>query len=160
MRCDEALGREDVLDLGGADAERQRAERAVRRGVAVAADDRHARLGEPELGPDDVDDALQRRAEAVERDAELGAVALERLDLDAAELVLDELGDRRAVGGAVVVGGRDRAIGPADRAAGQAQAVEGLRARDLVDEVQVDEQQARRDLVGLPELVEQGLGHR
>jgi hypothetical protein len=35
-----------VLDLGGADAERERAERAVRGRVGVAAHDGHARLGE------------------------------------------------------------------------------------------------------------------
>ena len=90
------------------------------------------------------------RAERVDRDAELLAVALERLDLDAAELVLDERGGRRAVGRHVVVGGGERAVGAADRAAGQPQAVEGLRARDLVDEVQVDVDQARRHLVALP----------
>ena len=54
------------------------------------------------------------------------------------ELVADARGDRRAVGRHVVVGGGERAVGPADLAAGQPQAVEGLRARDLVDEVQVD----------------------
>ena len=37
------LRREHVLDLGRADPERERAERAVRRRVRVAADDRHAR---------------------------------------------------------------------------------------------------------------------
>ena len=78
---DQALRGEHVLDLAGADAERQRAERAVRGGVAVAADDRHARLGEAELGPDDVHDALVLGAQRVDRDAELRAVALERLDL-------------------------------------------------------------------------------
>ena len=36
----------------------ERAEGAVRRGVAVAAHDRHAGLGQPQLGPDDVDDPL------------------------------------------------------------------------------------------------------
>src|SRR3546814_14147855 len=55
---DQRLGGQDVLDLGGADAEGERAERTVRRGVAVAADDRHAGLGQPLLRPDDVDDAL------------------------------------------------------------------------------------------------------
>ncbi len=55
---EQALGRQHVLDLAGADAEGQRAERAVRRGVAVAADDGHARLGQPQLRADDVDDAL------------------------------------------------------------------------------------------------------
>ena len=48
-RLQQRLRREHVLDLGRADAERERAERAVRRGVAVAADDRHPRLRQPEL---------------------------------------------------------------------------------------------------------------
>ena len=42
----QALGGEHVLDLGGADAEGERPEGAVGRGVRVAADDRHARLGD------------------------------------------------------------------------------------------------------------------
>ena len=46
---DQALGRQHVLDLGGADAEGQRAEGAVGGGVAVAADDRHPRLGHAQL---------------------------------------------------------------------------------------------------------------
>ena len=50
------------------------------RGVAVAADDGLAGLGDAELRPDDVDDALRglngRRAEP-----EIGAVLLQRLDL-------------------------------------------------------------------------------
>ena len=54
------LGGEDVLDLAGADAERQGPEGAVRRGVAVAADDGHARLGDAELRADHVDDPLAR----------------------------------------------------------------------------------------------------
>ena len=45
-------------------------------------------------------------------------------------------------------------------AAVQAQAVEGLRARDLVHEVQVDVDEARGHLVGGPDLVEQrGCAH-
>ena len=54
----ECLGREHVFDLTGADPEGQRAEGAVGRGVRVAADDRHARLGHAEFGSDHVDDAL------------------------------------------------------------------------------------------------------
>ena len=68
------LGRQDVLDLAGADAEGQRAERAVGAGVAVAADDGHARLGQAQFRADDVDDALPPGVEVVERDAELLAV--------------------------------------------------------------------------------------
>jgi hypothetical protein len=41
----------DVLDLAGADAVRQRAERAVRGGVRVAADHRHAGQGGARSGP-------------------------------------------------------------------------------------------------------------
>ena len=54
---------------------------------------------------------------------------------------------------------RERAVRAADLAAGQAEAVERLRARDLVDHVQVDVEQPGRDLVGLPDLVEQRLRH-
>ena len=154
------LGGEHVLDLARADAERERAERAVRGGVRVAADDRHAGLGDAELGPDDVHDPLAVGAERVERDAELVAVGLERLDLAARERVVDLRADRRAVGRHVVVGGGERAVRAADLAAGEPQALEGLRARDLVDEVEVDVDEPGRDLVRGPDLVEQrGGGH-
>ena len=79
-----------VLDLARADPERQGAERAVRGGVAVAADHGHARLGQPELRADDVHDALVDVAHRVEPHAELLAVAAQRLDLGPA----DEVGDR------------------------------------------------------------------
>ena len=157
---DQALGREHVLDLGGADPEGERAEGAVGRGVAVAADDRQPRLGEPELGPDHVHDPLAVGADRVDRDPELLAVSLQRLDLDARELVGDQLRRRRPVGGHVVVGGGDRPVGPADLAPLEPQPVERLRRGDLVDEVQVDVDQPLGDLVGLPDLVEHGPRHR
>ena len=72
---------EDVLDLARADAEGERAEGAVRGGVRVAADDRHPRLGQAELGADHVDDAVAAVAERIQAHAELGAVARERLEL-------------------------------------------------------------------------------
>ena len=74
-RLRERLRGEHVLDLAGADAERERPERAVRRRVAVAAHDRHAGLREALLGPDHVDDALVGIAHREDGDAELGAVA-------------------------------------------------------------------------------------
>ena len=52
------LRRQHVLDLAGADAVRQRAERAVGRGVRIAADDRHAGQRRALLRADHVDDAL------------------------------------------------------------------------------------------------------
>ena len=139
---DHALRREHVLDLARADPEGQRAEGPVGGGVRVAADDRHAGLGDAELGADHVDDPLARGSERVDGDAELLAVALERLHLHARERVLDPRRHGRAVGGGVVVGGRERAVGPANAPAGEPQPVEGLGAGDLVHEMQVDVEQA------------------
>ena len=127
---------EHVLDLRCADAHRERAERAVRGRVAVAAHDRHAGLRQAQLRPDDVHDALLDVAHRVQPDAELLAVAPQRLDLGARDGVGDRLVDvdRRHV---VVLGG-DGQIGPAHRAPGEPQPVERLRAGDLVHEVQID----------------------
>ncbi len=136
----QGLGGEDVLDLAGADAERQRAEGAVGGGVGVAADDGHAGLREALLRADDVDDALAGRVHRVQGDAELGAVVAQRLDLLAAR---SGRRSRRSVSwvgtlwSSVAIG----ELGVADAAAGEAQAVERLRAGDLVDEVEVDEEQ-------------------
>ena len=108
----------------------------MRGGVAVAADDRHARLRESQLGADDVDDALLRIVQIVQADAELAAVVAQRVDL----LLRDRIGDRQAaIGrGHVVVGRGDGQFRPAHFAAGQAQAFERLGAGHFVDQVQVD----------------------
>ena len=55
------------------------AEGAVGAGVAVAASERHARLGKPELRSDDVDDALVHAVQAEKLHAELCDVFFERL---------------------------------------------------------------------------------
>jgi hypothetical protein len=132
----QGLGREDVLDLRRTDAEGDRTERAVRAGVAVTADDRHAGLRQAELWTDDVDDALVEVAERVQPDAELFGVPAQRLDLGAGDGVLDRLVpvERRDV---VVLGG-DGQVGAADGSPAQPQPLERLGAGDLVDEVQVD----------------------
>ncbi len=112
-------------------------ERTVGRGVAVTADDRHTRLGQAQLRPDDVDDALFDVTHRIEADPpELGAVAPQRLDLGARDRIGDRLVDvlRRHV----VVFGGDGQIGAANGPSRQPKSVERLRAGDLVDEVQVD----------------------
>src|SRR5947199_333009 len=58
LGLDQRLGRQHVLDLGGADAVGERAEGAVSGGVAIATDERSAGEREALLGSDDVDDAL------------------------------------------------------------------------------------------------------
>ena len=128
----------DVLDFAGADAEGQGAEGSVGAGVGVAADDGHAGFGEAELGADDVDDALVGRLDVEELDAEVGAVFAQGFDLFGGDLVDDVEAVFDAAGGDVVVDGGEGAVGAAELAAGQAEAVEGLRAGDLVDEMEVD----------------------
>ena len=141
LLLDQRLGGEHVLDLGRADAMGERAEGAVGRGVAVAADDGHAGEREALLGPDDVDDALAA-VELVEiLDAEILGVLGERRDLDRRFRIVDAVA---AVGGRhVVVDDGERLLRRAHLPAGQAQALEGLRARHLVDEVPVDIEDAR-----------------
>jgi hypothetical protein len=135
----QALRREDVFDLGGADPESQRAESAVRRGVRIAADDRHPGLREALFGAENVNDALFDPVEIVKPDAELAGVFSQRLDL---------LGGDPVVEGQMTVDRRDRVVerregqlGPAHAAAGEPQAFEGLRARHFVHEVQIDVKQ-------------------
>ena len=77
----QALRRQHVADFGGADAERERAERAVRGGVAVAADDGHAGLRRAEFGADHVHDAAMRAVPALQFDAEFARVRFELRDL-------------------------------------------------------------------------------
>ena len=137
---DQRLRREHVLDFGRADAVGERAERAVGRGVAVAADDRHARQGEALLRADDVADAL-----AV---VEL-VVIFEAEHLGVLGEVGDLLGAFRIGIGLAAVGGRHVVIDHEQRllrrvhlAAGEAQPFERLRRCHLVDEMAVDVEQA------------------
>ncbi len=70
-------------------------------------------------------------------DAELGRIGGQRLDLDAAFLVLDaEMAIRR--GRHVVVDNGQRLLRRAHRAVGHAQTFERLRARHFVDEMAID----------------------
>ncbi len=74
-----------------------------------------------------------------ELDAELGAVFAQGVR-SASQAIWSTMWRRSSAlrGGDVVVDGGDGAVGAAELAAGHAEAVEGLRAGDLVDEVKVD----------------------
>jgi hypothetical protein len=157
-----------VLDLARADAEGERAERPVGGRVRVAADDRHARLGDAHLRADHVHDALAGVAHRVQPDAELRRVPAQRLELRAGNRVGHRGAwtlDRRSradagVGRDVVVLGGEGQVRPAHLTPGGAQAVEGLGAGDLVHEVQVDEEQVwltlgAADDVRVPDLLRQ-----
>ena len=135
----QGLSGEHVLNLAGADAEGQRAERAVRGGVGVAAHDRHAGLGQAQLRANDVDDSLVGVAQGVQADAELLGVLTQGVDLGAARNVRD--GQVDVDRGRVVILGRDRQIGAANLSSREAQALERLGARHFVHEVEVDVEQ-------------------
>ena len=132
----QGLRRQHVLDFARANAKSQRAERAVRRSVAVAANDRHARLGVAQLRPDHVHDSLPRIIQIVVGNAELVAVVAQRVDL----FLRDHVDNRQAAvgGGHIVVGRGHGLLGPADSAAHLPQPREGLRTGDLMYQVQVD----------------------
>ena len=119
---------------------RQRAERAVRRGVAVAANDGGAGQSEALLRADDVDDALPLVELVVVFDAEVLGVLRQRGDL---------LGAFRIGIGLAAVGGRHVVIDHGQRllrrmnlAARSAQAFERLRRGHLVHQMAVDIEEA------------------
>lgn len=141
---------------------------AVGRCVRVAADHRHARQRCALLRANHVDDALTNIVHLEFEDAEVVAVLIQRLHLDARGFVGNGIDARLAIrrGRHVVVDGGDVGIDAPGLALGQAQAFERLRRSHFVQDVAVDVDQRRTiiaalDLMHFPELVVQRLaGHR
>ena len=151
----QCLRSQNMFNLGGADAVRERAERAVRGGVRVAADHGHAGQGGAVLRTDDVHDALPLGHEReVGRGTELAHVVVQRGDLRLADGVGDAVvAELPARGRRVVVcRGDDRADAP-DWAFGNAQTFKGLRAGDLVDEVAVYVEHRRAVVLGVDDVL-------
>ena len=137
------------------------AERAVGRGVRVAAHDDHARLGEPQLGADDVHDPLLQGVQIEQLHPELAGVPPEGIELAGGDLVGD--GQPPVPGGHVMVHCGLGQVGPAYPAPGQAEPLEGLGRGYLVHQVKIDVEQRRPtrllvDDMGVPDLLEQGTG--
>src|SRR6201987_4496804 len=159
---DQGLGGQHMLYLRCADAEGQGTHGSVRRGMTVAADDGYAGLAQPLLRPDDMDDTLVDAVHLEVRDPEFLDVALEHVDLQLRLGILDAGHTRRTVDRRdVVIGYRHRRIRPANLAARELQPFEGLRRRDLVDQVKIDVDQVgvfalRGDDVVVPDLVKKG----
>ena len=114
-----------MLDFRSSNAKCQRPKCAVRAGVAVAADNGHARLRQSQFRADHVHDALLGGIHIEQRHAELFAVLLQGLNLPRR----NGIGDGRAarLGGNVVVDRRDRALRLAHLATGHSQSLERLR---------------------------------
>ena len=140
------LRRQHMFDLAGADPEGERADAAMRGGVAVAADDGGAGEREALFRPDHMNDALRRGGGGNVGHAEFGGVALQRGELRGAFRIRDRqlAAVRRQArsGGQVVVGDRQGQLGPADPASGHAQALERLRAGHFVHEMAIDIEEA------------------
>ncbi len=156
-----------MLDLAGADAEGERADAAVSRSVRIAAHDGRSGKREALLGPDDMDDALFGSSGADAGDAEFGGVAPQRGKLRGALGIgdgqLGAIGREARGGGQIVIGDRECQIGAAHPATGRAQALEGLRAGDFVDQVPVDIEEAGAvraalDEMGVPDLLVERAG--
>ena len=137
----QALAREHVFDLTGADAKRERSEGAVRSGVRISADDGLAWLGEAHFRADDMDDPLMRALISERGDAELFAVVFELADLGLRDLVDDR--ERERMRRTRMVDSAERQVRPADGESAIAEALEGLRGRHFVDQVEVDVNQRR-----------------
>ena len=135
------LRRQHLLDLGGADAEGERSQRPVRRGVRIAAHDRLSRQREAKFGADHVDDTLSPVEQGNVGHAECSDVRLERCDLRPRLRLVDAAAP--VAGRDIVIDHCQRRVGPPDRTAGAAQPVEGLRAVHLVEQVTVDIEHAR-----------------
>ena len=143
----------------------QGAERAMGRGVGIAADDGHAGLGAALLGPDHVDDAVAHVAHGEELDPVVLDVPRQRLELQARLIVGDGVDpEALALGRHVVVGHRQSAVRPAHGAFRGPKSGERLRRGHLMDQVQVDIEDRLAvllgDDVGVPDLVVESLaGH-
>ncbi len=106
-----------VLDLAGADAERQSPKRAMGRSMAVAANDGHPRLRVAQLGTDDMDNTLLRVVQVVVLDAKLLAIVAKRIDL----FFRDQVENRQAAIGRrhIVVSRCNSSLSPPNRTTSQ-----------------------------------------
>src|SRR5262249_40750718 len=147
---EQALGGQDVSHLGRPDAERERPESAVRAGVAVAAYDGRARMSQPQLGSNHVDDALPVTAYPVKLNPKPAAIALQLRHLGGSLLVGEgQPAVRTSCRWHRMVGGGDGAFRPPYPKTSLPQQRERLGRSHLVNQVEVDIKH-RRSLDGLP----------
>ena len=168
LALQQALGGQHMADLGRADAERQRPEGPMGGRMAVAADHGHPWLSQAQFRSHDMDHAPVVGVPTRQGHAMGVAVFLQPMHLSLSlgrDIGFQPVQTRRQGRGRMVQG----RIGPAGTAhlqAARLDLAEGLGAGDLVDQVQVDIQHARRigrfrpHDMGVPDLVEQGFGIR
>jgi hypothetical protein len=161
FRLDESLGGENVFDFAGADTESESAERAVRGGVTVAADDGLPGLSDAELRADYVDDALVFAVHVKQTDAEFFAILFESFKLQLGVLVED--GQGAIGGGDGMVHHGEGEIGATNFTAFGTEPSKGLRGSAFVDQVAVNVDDGRlaglfADDVVIPDFLIEGFG--
>jgi hypothetical protein len=110
--------------------------------VAIAADNRHARLGQAEFRANNVNNSLSPIPNIVERNSRVLAVLAESLHLLGCDLVLnDEAVFRR--GWHVVVDSRERQVGTTHLPACKTEPLERLWRSDFVYQMKVDVNEGR-----------------
>ena len=125
-----------MFDFAGSNPKRERAKRAVGRGVGVTTHHSGSRLRQTQLRAHHVYDPLLHVTQGVQADAEFFSVLAQGFDLGAAGEVGDGFVDVNGRG--VVVLRCDCEVGAAYFAACESQAFERLWAGDFVDEVEVN----------------------
>jgi hypothetical protein len=150
-----------MFDLGGANSKCESTKGSVSARVAIAAHHGASGQRDAEGGSDNVHDALFFFAVPEERDAKLPTVAGEGGELLSGET---RFVDFSAIGGDVVVYGRECEVGTTDRPVLLSKTIEGLGRSDLMDQMTVDVEEHPTvgklgDNVRLPNLVEEGRAH-
>ncbi len=133
---DQALRRQEMLDVGSPDTKCQGAEGAMRGRMGIAARDGHAGQDLALLRSDDMKNALANVLQCVERDAVLRAVPVQCLDLQARDLTMHSAFpvNRRNI----VIRRRNSRFCSPHAAPCQPKPIERLRARDFVHEVTIN----------------------
>src|SRR5690606_21144324 len=122
--------------LAGTNTEGNSPERAVRRGMAVATNDGHARLGDAQFRPDYVHNALFLVAQAVQFNVMLCAVLRQFIYLEPGHWFLN--GQMLVFGGYVVVSGSDNLLLAVQGQAARFYLVKGLGAGHFMNQVAVN----------------------
>ena len=152
------LGRQNMLNFRRSNTKRQRAKRAMGRGVTVAANNRHARQGEALFRSDDMNDALANIAHFKNRHAEFFRIGRQGFDLDAAFLILDPAG--AVCGRHIVIRHSQGKLWTPHFATGNTQTFKSLRAGHFMHQMAVDINQAGTiilsiDNVAIPDFIKQ-----
>ena len=133
-----------MLNFRSSNAKCERSKCAVSAGVTVAADNRHAGLREAQLRSNYMHDSLVGRVHIEQRNSEVPAILLQRLNLPGRNVIGD--GSATRFSRNVVVDRGHCTIRLTHSAFCSAQTVKSLRRSHLVDEMQIDIQ--KRKLAG------------